>query len=177
MTLLEKINHLNLKPRNAPVGVKVSTFGEWLRKLRAGQEIGEIPTALLTLYCDGRIAGGANLGSAENFPEKGVQFQNPSPEYFDGVKYSAYVDDEVCLIPPKGPSTQRMLQEKIPAKLPSATPTGFASWGTDKTMKVVGKVVKFNLNDLSYIVGFEKAKSGFLVDGKKCELSDFTEVK
>lgn len=67
MTLLEKINHLNLKPRNAPDGVKVSTFGEWLRRLRAGKGIGEIPTALLTLYCDGRI-NGLKLGSAENFP-------------------------------------------------------------------------------------------------------------
>lgn len=69
MTLLEKINQLNLKPRNAPAGVKVPTFGEWLRKLRAGQEIGEIPTALLTLYCDGQIneSGGLKLGSAEIF--------------------------------------------------------------------------------------------------------------
>lgn len=67
MTLLEKINRLNLKPRNAPAGVKVSTFGEWLRKLRAGQDIGEIPAALLTLYCDGQIneSGGLKLGSAE----------------------------------------------------------------------------------------------------------------
>lgn len=77
MTLLEKINQLNLKPRNAPAGVKVSTFGEWLRKLRTGQDIGEIPTALLTLYCDGRIneSGGLKMGFAEIFSGRKVAGQ------------------------------------------------------------------------------------------------------
>lgn len=60
--------------------------------------------------------------------------------------------------------------------LPSATPTGFASWGTNMTMKRVGNIVKLNVNDLSYTIDFEKAKSGFLVDGKKYLLSDFKEV-
>ena len=59
---------------------------------------------------------------------------------------------------------------------PSATPTNFASWGTNMTMKRVGNIVKLNVNDLSYTIDFEKAKSGFLVDGKKYLLSDFKEV-
>ncbi len=69
-------------------------------------------------------------------------------------------------------------KQKIPASehLLSATPTGFASWGTNGTMKIAGKMVKFNMNDLSYTIDFEKAKSGFLVDGKKYLLPDFKEV-
>ena len=58
-----------------------------------------------------------------------------------------------------------------------ATPTNFASWGANGTMKRVGNIVKLNVNDKSYTIDFEKAKSGFLVDGKEYKLSDFTEVK
>lgn len=54
-TLKEKINYLNLKPRNAPEGIKVDTFGKWLRAIRRGDDIGEIATAFLHLYCDGRL--------------------------------------------------------------------------------------------------------------------------
>lgn len=59
---------------------------------------------------------------------------------------------------------------------PSATPTNFASWGVNMTMKRVGNIVKLNTNDKSYTIDFEKAKSGFLVDGKKYLLSDFKDV-
>lgn len=59
---------------------------------------------------------------------------------------------------------------------PFATPTNFASWGVNMTMKRVGNIVKLNTNDKSYTIDFEKAKSGFLVDGKKYLLSDFKEV-
>lgn len=55
MTLKDKINLLNLKPRNAPEGVSVSAFGKWLRMIRKGKDPGGVAVAFLTLYCDGRI--------------------------------------------------------------------------------------------------------------------------
>ena len=55
MTLREKVLLLNLKPRNAPAGIKVATFGKWLRAVQKGEEIGSIATSFLTLLCEGRL--------------------------------------------------------------------------------------------------------------------------
>lgn len=55
MTLRDKILLLNLKPRNAPEGIKSATFGKWLRAVQKREEIGPIATSFLTLLCDGML--------------------------------------------------------------------------------------------------------------------------
>lgn len=68
-TLKEKINYLNLRPRNAPGGIKVDTFGKWLRAIRRGEDIGEIATAFLHLYCDGRLKSDSGLVVRQEEPK------------------------------------------------------------------------------------------------------------
>jgi hypothetical protein len=60
-TLSEKVRLLDLRPRDAPPGIKVGTFGKWIRAIKRGGDIGEIATAYLHLYCDGRITEGGGL--------------------------------------------------------------------------------------------------------------------
>lgn len=69
-TLREKILLLDLKPRNAPAGIKSETFGKWLRAVKAGEEIGDVATVFLHLLCDGRLnVNGGAPEQSEKFDE------------------------------------------------------------------------------------------------------------
>lgn len=182
MNIEERIKEVGLRPSDIvklqvladgkPIGLSQATG--WIKNPTATKAIEQ----LLWRLCDEKVESGLTFSKPGRKKEPVVAeiFSEPRLTLIERAK--PYVDAAVdASIRLKIAMDSQKIPAKEPSPLPSAVPTGFPSWGTDKTMKVAGRVVKFNLNGLSYSIDPEEAKSGFLVDGKEYRLSDFTEVK
>lgn len=56
-------------------------------------------------------------------------------------------------------------------------PTGFPSWGADKTYKFVGSMLKVNFDGKGYnALGVNKIGDSFIMDGTPYPVSEFTKV-
>ena len=185
MTLLEKINHLNLMPRNAPAGVKRSTFGEWLRKLRAGQDVGEIPAVLIELYCNNLMNAHspAEISSEQSgYSDIGPAMPSVAKDAGKAKKVLVATKQEVeqaVSVPPKKPTV-----------VPIAWRTGDSWAGEGRFFKKglarnpnTGKFLnchKFSINEGATSVGLAVELDGsseFEWNGTVLFVSDFVEVK
>ena len=90
-TLAERVNSFRISPKDAPPPITADRFGKWLRAIRNGEDIEQIPAAIVSLVCDIEIlklkARRVNHGmaAAELGYAKSIELQEVIESFFGSV--------------------------------------------------------------------------------------------
>ncbi len=198
MNIEERIKEVDLRPSDIvklqvppsqPVGKKprtpidLSQATGWLKDPTATKAIEQ----LLWRLCDEKVDSGLT------FSKPGRKKESVVAEIFSEIKpisLSEKANDELAamrsvvegckqvmgekLLVPES----ELISKKIPAKTHiSLSPTGFPSWGADKTYKFVGTMLKVNFDGKGYnALGVAKIGDSFIIEGTHYPVSEFTKV-
>lgn len=190
MKIEERIKEVDLRPSDivklqvltdAPIGLSQATG--WIKNPTATKAIEQ----LLWRLCDEKVASGLTFskpgrkkeGSAEIFSDKVrgqygsmvVEFEPAKVEMNQG-----FYSPEAVLSTIKEKKTA---SQKIPAKRTHVilSATGHNSWGSDRTYKFVGALLRVNFGGKAYnALNVSKLPDDFIIEGTTYPVSEFTNV-